>query len=73
MKQTIKYLNDNRKKCVVGINNFMPENCKIVEPCEIVTFDVDVGDDELIFVKTWKHDDKILFQINKKTSWEVKV
>jgi hypothetical protein len=71
MKRTFKYLNDNRKSCVLGIQNFMPENQRIVKPCEVATFEIDVEEDEVIFIKTWKHEEKILVQTHNKSVWEV--
>lgn len=71
MKRIIKYLNDNRKKCVLGVQNFMPENTRIVRPCEVVTVELDLEDDDVIFFKTWKHDDKVLIQTHKKEVWKV--
>jgi len=67
MKQVFKYLNDNRKNCVLGITNF--EDVRIVGPGEITTFELDVEDDDVVFIKTWKHDDKILVSTTKKSVW----
>jgi len=66
-----KYLNDNRRKCVLGVGDFMPENCRVVAPCEIATFDIDMTDDDVVFIKTWKHDDKILICKAPRSAWEV--
>lgn len=64
-----KYLNDNRRKCVLAVGDLMPENCRIVAACEIATFEMDVADDEVVFIKTWKQDDKILVSTAKKEVW----
>ena len=70
MKQIIKYLNDNKKSCLLGINTFEDGNTRVVLPCAITTFDMEVEDDEIIFVKTWKQDDRILFSTIKKSVYE---
>ena len=70
MKQTVKYLNDNRKKCLLGVNNFLDGNCRIVGPCEIATIELDIADDDVIFIKTWKTDDRILISTTKKAVWD---
>ena len=72
MKQTFKYLNDNRKSCILGVQDLMPENIKVVRPGEVSTFEMDVEDDDVIFIKTWKHDDKILIATHKQSVWEVR-
>ena len=66
-----KYLNDNRKKCMLGVGDFMPENCKIVAPSEIATFELDVADDKVVYIKTWGHENKILVCLADKSAWEV--
>ena len=71
MKRTFKYLNDNRKSCVLGVQDFMPENSKIVRPCEVVTFELDLEEDDVVFIKTWKQDDRVLVASHKKGIWEV--
>lgn len=71
MKQLFKYLNDNRQKCVLGVNDFLPENIKIVKPCEVVTFELDISDEDVIFIKTWKQDNKILVSKVKKSVWSL--
>ena len=52
------------------MNTFEHGNTIVVAPCEIVTFDMKIAEDELLFVKTWKHDDRILFSTIKKSVYE---
>ena len=71
MKQTFKYLNDNKKKLKLGIQDFDLNNVLIVEPCEVVTFTMEVEEDEVIFIKTWKHDERMLIKTANKSVWEI--
>lgn len=71
MKKTFKYVNENKKKVRLGCGDFDENNVKIVSPNQVATFELDVEEDEVIYVKTWKSKDQVLIATQKDTMWTV--
>lgn len=64
-------MNENKKKVRLGCGDFDENNVKIVSPNQVATFELDVEEDEVIYVKTWKSKDQVLIATQKDTMWTV--
>ena len=69
MIKTFKYINENKKKIKLGINSFEENNVKIVSPNEVATFELDISDNHVILIKTWKSKDQVLVGLQDKEAW----